>query len=176
MPALLLVVFVIVPLVELYAIIQVGSAIGVLPTIGLLLLSAVLGGWLVKREGVRVWRAFRLAVEQGRVPARETADGALVIFGGALLLTPGFVTDVLGLICVAPPTRAVMRKALLAFATSRVGVVRWFGMGAGAARGAEQVRKVRSRRMPAADRRPANVQDASLDPGPDTGRPRAPGG
>ncbi|HWL34560.1 MAG TPA: FxsA family protein [Frankiaceae bacterium] len=157
MPALLLVLFIVVPIVELWAIIQVGSWLGVLPTIGLLLLSAILGTWLVKREGAKVWRAFRGAIEAGRVPAKETADGVLVVFGGALLLTPGFVTDIVGLVCVAPPTRALLRKTLLGLATSRVGVFRWAGYGRAAASGTETVRKVRSRRVPAADRRPANV-------------------
>jgi UPF0716 protein FxsA len=164
MPALLLVLFVVMPLVELWAILRVGEWLGVLPTIGLLLLSAILGTWLVKREGAKVWRAFRGAIEAGRVPAKETADGALVILGGALLLTPGFVTDALGLLCVAPPTRALLRRTLLALATSRVGVFRWVGYGRAAASGTETVRKVRSRRVPAADRRPANVPPPSLPP------------
>ncbi|MDQ1712794.1 MAG: protein FxsA [Frankiaceae bacterium] len=150
MALFLVVAFVVMPLVELYVLIQVGHAIGVLPTIGLLLLVSFLGAWLVKREGVRTWQAFRLALREGRVPAKETADGALVILGGALLLAPGFVTDVLGAFCVLPPTRAVMRRLLTAVTVGRFAVV-------GHARdGAERVRKVRSRRMPADDRRPAN--------------------
>lgn len=162
MPAVLAVLFLVMPLVELYVILKVGSAIGVLPTIGLLLLASFLGAWLVRREGARAWAAFRLALDEGRVPARETADGALVILGGALLLTPGFVTDVFGLVCVAPPTRAIVRRSLLALASARVAPLRWFAMGQTGARTASRVQRVRSRRvrpedMPAADRRPANA-------------------
>ena len=154
MPAVLVVLFLVMPLVELYVLIQVGSTIGVAPTIGLLLVDSVVGAWLVKREGAKAWAAFRRATESGRVPARETADGALVIFGGALLLTPGFVTDVFGLLCVLPPTRAVVRRLLLRIVTSRFTV----GRRVSAARtGARRVRRVQSRREPAADRRPANV-------------------
>jgi UPF0716 protein FxsA len=122
-PLLLVVAFVVVPIVELYVIVQVGQQIGVLPTIGLLVLDSVLGAWLVRREGRRTWAAFRGALESSRVPAREVADGALVIFGGALLLTPGFTTDVLGLLCVVPPSRAVLRRVLLGLFTRRLGVV-----------------------------------------------------
>jgi UPF0716 protein FxsA len=146
----LLVAFVIMPLVELYVLIQVGHVIGVLPTLGLLVLVSFLGAWLVKREGAKTWRAFRLAMQEGRVPARETADGALVIIGGALLLAPGFVTDVLGALCVLPPTRALVRRLLVAVGGRRFAV---FGL---ARDGTERVRTVRSRRMPAPDRRPAN--------------------
>lgn len=156
MAAVLVLLFLVMPLVELYVILKVGAAIGVLPTIGLLLLDSFLGAWLVKREGAKAWAAFRRAIEDGRVPARETADGALVILGGALLLTPGFVTDVFGLVCVAPPTRALVRRAFLSLATSRVAPVRWFVVGRS---GADTVRRAqRSRsRTPAEDRRPANV-------------------
>jgi len=112
MPLLLLLAFLVVPLVELYVILQVGQLIGVLPTVALLLAMSVLGTWLVRREGGRTWRAFRDALGRGRPPAREVADGALVILGGALLLTPGFVTDVVGLLCILPPTRALLRRAL----------------------------------------------------------------
>jgi UPF0716 protein FxsA len=154
MGALLLLLFLVMPVVELYVVLQVGHAIGVLPTVGLLVLDSILGAWLVRREGAKAWAAFRRALDERRVPARETADGALVILGGALLLTPGFVTDVFGLLCVLPPTRALVRRFVLGLATSRVSVLRWAGMGRTGARRAQQVR---SRRVPASDRRPANV-------------------
>ncbi|MEO6712223.1 MAG: FxsA family protein, partial [Mycobacteriales bacterium] len=80
---------------------------------------SALGAWLLKREGMRAWTAFTTATGSGRLPAREVADGALVMFGGALLLTPGFLTDVIGLFCLLPPTRAVLRRSLLAFVTRR---------------------------------------------------------
>jgi len=110
MPALLVVALLVVPVVELYVLIQVGQAIGALPTVALLVVVSVLGAALLRREGARSWRAFRDATAGGRVPAREVADGALVLLAGALLLTPGFATDVVGLLLLVPPVRAVLRR------------------------------------------------------------------
>lgn len=110
---LLVVLFIIVPIVELFVIIQVGGAIGVLPTVGLLVLGSVLGSVLMRSQGRAAWRDFQAATASGRVPAREVLDGALVIFGGALLLTPGFATDALGLLLLLPPTRAIVRRMLV---------------------------------------------------------------
>lgn len=120
MPALLAVAFLVVPLLELYLLIQVGQVIGGWTTIAILLLVSVTGAFLVRREGARTWRAFRLATSTGRVPAKEVADGALVLLGGALLLTPGFVTDVVGLACLLPPSRAVLRRLLTSLVTRRL--------------------------------------------------------
>jgi UPF0716 protein FxsA len=109
---LLVLLFIVVPLVELYVIIQVGQAIGVWWTIALLLADSLLGAALMRSQGRAAWRRFQETVQAGRVPAREIADGVLIIFGGALLLTPGFVTDVFGLLFLLPPTRAVLRRVL----------------------------------------------------------------
>jgi UPF0716 protein FxsA len=122
-PLALLVLFVVVPAVEIYVLVQVGQAIGALPTVALLLADAALGTWLFKREGSRAWLALREAVEQHRVPGKEVADGALVVLGGALLITPGFVTDVLGVLCLLPPSRAVLRRLLARVVTARLLVV-----------------------------------------------------
>jgi len=113
MLAPLVLLFIVVPIAELYVIIQVGQEIGVLPTIGLLIADSVLGSMLMRSQGRAAWRNFNAAVAAGRVPAREVLDGALVIFGGALLLTPGFLTDLLGLLLLLPPTRAFFRGALV---------------------------------------------------------------
>jgi UPF0716 protein FxsA len=121
-PALLVLALVVVPLVEIYLLVQVGQVIGALPTIALLIAMSLLGGWLLRREGTKTWRAFRAATGSGRVPAREVADGALVIFGGALLLTPGFATDALGLALVLPPSRAVFRRLLTGLVAKRLGM------------------------------------------------------
>jgi UPF0716 protein FxsA len=121
-PALLVVALVVVPLVEIYLLVQVGQVLGALPTIGLLLAMSLLGAYLLRREGARTWAAFRRALASGRVPAKEVADGALVVFGGALLLTPGFATDVFGLVCVLPVTRAALRRVLTGFVARRLGV------------------------------------------------------
>jgi UPF0716 protein FxsA len=108
----LVLLFIAVPLAELAVIIQVGQAIGVWWTIGLLLADSILGSWLMRLQGRIAWRRFNEALQAGRVPGREVLDGALVIFGGALLLTPGFITDVLGLVLLLPPTRALVRRVL----------------------------------------------------------------
>lgn len=117
--------FVLAPLLELYVIIQVGHAIGALNTIGLLLLVSVVGAWLVKREGMSVWRRFQRQVQSGMVPGREIADGVMILFAGALLLTPGFVSDVLGIFLLLPPVRAAVRAELLRRAARRAGLVRY---------------------------------------------------
>src|SRR3954467_13025084 len=106
---LLLLLFIVVPIVELFVILQVGEAIGVLPTVALLIADSILGSVLMRSQGRAAWRRFNAALVEGRIPHREVLDGALVIFGGALLLTPGFVTDILGIVLLLPPTRALVR-------------------------------------------------------------------
>ena len=112
MPLVLLLLFVAVPAAEIYVLVQVGQAIGALPTVLLLVADALVGAWLSRREGRRAWRALQEAIAAHRVPAKEVADGALVVLGGAFLLTPGFLTDVIGVLCLFPPTRALLRRAL----------------------------------------------------------------
>jgi UPF0716 protein FxsA len=113
MPLLLVVVFIVVPIAEIYVLLQIGRAIGFLPTIALLILDSVLGSWLMRSQGRAAWLRFNRALAEGRVPGREVIDGVLIIFGGALLLTPGFLTDILGLVLLLPPTRAVVRQVLV---------------------------------------------------------------
>src|SRR5690349_9876175 len=107
MPLLLVALFILVPIAELAVIIQVGQAIGVWWTIALLDVDSVIGSLLMRSQGRLAWRRFNESVGAGRIPAREVADGVLVIFGGALLLTPGFLSDIFGLLFLLPPTRAV---------------------------------------------------------------------
>jgi len=121
-PLVLFLVFLVVPLLELAVIIQVGQQIGAAWTIVALVVVSVVGTWLVRREGVRAWSKFRSALQEGRPPTAEVVDGALVLFGGALLLTPGFLTDILGLTLIFPPTRAVVSRAIRARARARLGV------------------------------------------------------
>lgn len=120
----LLLIFIVVPIVELAVIIQVGQAIGVLNTIALLLLVSFVGSWLVKREGMAVWRRFRDQVDNGQVPGKEIADGVMILLAGALLISPGFVTDILGVLLLLPPVRAVVRAALLRRTADRARRVR----------------------------------------------------
>jgi UPF0716 protein FxsA len=110
--AALFVAFVVVPLVEIYVLIQVGQVIGAWWTILLLVLDSLLGSWVIKREGGRAWQALRTALQTGRMPARELADGALILVGGTLMLSPGFVTDAFGILLILPFTRPVARRLL----------------------------------------------------------------
>jgi UPF0716 protein FxsA len=107
------------PVIEIAVIIQVGQQIGVWWTVALLLVESALGAWLVRREGARAWRALNVGFQTGRLPTGELADAALVLIGGTLLLTPGFVTDVVGFFFVLPFTRPVARRALQAFMARR---------------------------------------------------------
>jgi UPF0716 protein FxsA len=108
---LLLIAFIGVPLLELWVIAQVAQRIDLLPTLAILLTVSVVGAWVVKREGRAAWDRFREALGQ-RIPAVEVVDGALVLVGGTLLLTPGFITDAVGLLLVIPPTRAVANRMI----------------------------------------------------------------
>ena len=114
MPLLaLLALFIVVPLAELYVILKVGDAIGVPWTILLLAADSILGSMLLRSQGRAVWRRFSQALAQGRMPHREVQDGVLVIFGGAFLITPGFITDVVGLLMLLPPTRPLVRRLVM---------------------------------------------------------------
>ena len=106
----LLALFIIVPLAELYVILKVGDAIGAPLTILLLAADSVLGSLLLRSQGRAVWRRFNETLAQGRMPQREIQDGVAVIFGGAFLITPGFITDIFGLLLLLPPTRAVILR------------------------------------------------------------------
>jgi UPF0716 protein FxsA len=110
MPLLaLLALFIVVPLAELYVILKVGDAIGALWTILLLAADSVLGSMLLRAQGRSAWRRFNETMAAGRVPHRELIDGVLIVFGGAFLITPGFLTDIVGLLLLLPPTRSVIR-------------------------------------------------------------------
>ena len=158
MVALVVAALIIVPLIEIFVIIQVGQLVGPWWTIALLVLSSVIGALMMKREGSRAWQRFNEALGRGRIPAKETADGGLVIFGGALLLTPGFVTDLAGLLMLLPGSRDLVRKFMVARAID-IGIG---GMGRPAAWGMRGARwgsrGYRSYRY-ARDRRPSRDYD-----------------
>jgi UPF0716 protein FxsA len=105
----LVLLFIVVPIVELYVIVQVGHVLGVFNTLALLVLISFLGAWLMKREGLNTWRRAQRQIETGVVPGRELVDGALIVLAGALLLAPGFVTDAVGLLLLLPPVRIAVR-------------------------------------------------------------------
>ncbi|MFC0042698.1 FxsA family protein [Actinomadura rayongensis] len=111
------------PVAEVLAVAGAAHLIGGWWTFALLLASAALGGWIVRRAGRRAWRALQDAARTGALPDREVGDAALVMTGGLLLLTPGFVTDVLGALVVLPWTRPLVRRAFLSWASRRAGAL-----------------------------------------------------
>jgi UPF0716 protein FxsA len=120
---LLVVLFIGLPALELWVLWQVGGELGVVPTLGILLAVSVLGAWMVRSEGWRAWTRLQRTLGEGRVPGKELIDGGLILVGGALLLTPGFVTDLIGLACVLGPTRAVLNAVVRRRLEARAGAV-----------------------------------------------------
>lgn len=162
---------IIVPIIELWVIVVVGSRIGILNTLALLILVSIAGAILLKREGVATWRKLQATMARGEVPTEEVTDGALILLGGALLLTPGFVTDIVGLLFVFPVTRAAIkvgaRKVLGAVALKRFG-----GAGAAASTGrVYNTRVTNARRRDAATKPPASIPSAPPRPSDEDGSP-----
>ena len=118
----LAVLFVVVPIAEIWLLIQLGQAVGPWWTILILLADGALGSWLVKREGGRAWAALSEALSSGRMPSKELADGALILVGGTLLVTPGFLSDLVGLFCILPLTRPLARGMLARMISRRLSV------------------------------------------------------
>ncbi len=108
----LLLVFTIVPLVELYVLLKVGGLIGVGYTMTLILLTGIAGAYLARTQGFDILRRIQTEMAQGRLPAEQLIDGAMVLAGGLLLLTPGFCTDLLGFTLLVPATRAGLKRFL----------------------------------------------------------------
>jgi UPF0716 protein FxsA len=109
----LIAIFILVPIAELYVILKVGEAIGAPATLAILIADSLLGAWLMRSQGRAVWQRFQATMAAGRLPHRELIDGVLVIFGGAFLITPGFLTDIVGVLLLAPPTRALFRRFIV---------------------------------------------------------------
>jgi len=123
MPLLaLILIFIVVPIAELYVILKVGDAIGIGWTLLLLVADSLLGSMLLRSQGRTVWGRFNATLAEGRMPHREVIDGVLVIFGGAFLITPGFITDIFGVLLLLPPTRAAIRRLVAARLGRRVAV------------------------------------------------------
>jgi UPF0716 protein FxsA len=162
---LLFFIFIVVPIAELFVIVQVADLIGVVETIGLLIVVSVLGTWLLKQQGVAAWRRLRTTLDQGRMPTDEISDGAMIMFGGALLLTPGFLTDILGLTLLFPPSRALVKRG------ARSSMRRWVGKRSGT-RGIYDARVVKIEReamqTPRSSSSPSERDPAALgDDSPD---------
>jgi UPF0716 protein FxsA len=113
MVALLVVLFVVMPILELAFFLQVANLVGFFPTLALVVAVSAAGGWLVKREGLGALRRAQAQLAEGSVPAAEVVNGGLIVLAGALMLAPGFLTDLLGLVLLVPPTRAIVRAILL---------------------------------------------------------------
>lgn len=120
--AILAVLFLVVPLAELYVIIQVGQSIGALNTIGVLILVSMVGAWLAKREGISVIRRIQQQLDRGQMPGNELVDGFLVLFAGAMLLTPGFLSDCLAILLLIPPVRVGFRRVVRNWFAKRVDI------------------------------------------------------
>ena len=163
MGLLLFVIFIVVPIVELYVIVQVADVIGVLETIALLIIVAILGSWLLKKQGVAAWSRLQAALASGRIPTDEISDGALIMFGGALLLTPGFVTDILGFFLLFPPTRAAVKA--MGRRTLRNRILKRTGTA-----GVYDARVIKVERNATSPTRPS---DPSSDPSPSGSHPAA---
>jgi len=149
-------------LLEVYVVVTVGEAIGVVPTILLMLLDAAIGSVLMRTQGRTVWRRFREDLAAGRLPTRHVLDGALVIAGGALLITPGFVTDLFGVLLLLPPTRAIVRRAIVRRITNRVGAAAAAGTSAafGAQRRVDETRRARGS---SATRGPDDIEGTAVE-------------
>lgn len=125
--------FIVVPIIEIWLLIQAGSVIGGWETFLLMILISMAGAALVRREGLGLLTRFQARLEVGQLPTRELVQGVLVAIAGALLLTPGFLTDGIGLVLLFPPTRAAIAALVLARSRRRAASTGWMGGPGGAA-------------------------------------------
>lgn len=146
MGPLLVLLLLVMPVVELAVIVQVAEQVGVLNTLALLIAVSIAGAWLLKQQGMATWRSLQAAMARGEMPTKEATDGALILLGGALLLTPGFVTDAVGLLLLVPPTRAVVKSAFRKLLGSLA--ARRFGAAGRAGKAVYSAKVTRVRRRP----------------------------
>lgn len=109
----LLLAFTVIPLIELYLLLQLAEATSAMTTFVVVILTGVIGSYLARREGIAAWRRFHGALNESRMPSREIQDGLMIVFAAALLLTPGLLTDALGFVMLAPVGRRLVRKHLI---------------------------------------------------------------
>ncbi len=115
----LFILFVVVPAFELYLLIQIGQVIGALETFGIILGTGLIGSWMAKTQGLSVWRNLNQRLSTGQIPGKELLDGVIILVSGAFLLTPGVLTDIVGLLGLLPVTRAIVRKSVLSYLSAR---------------------------------------------------------
>ena len=118
--ATLVLLFIVLPVVEIYLLVQLGQEIGAGWTLLIVLAGCAVGFWLVRHQGHRAWQALRQQIETGEMPARELTDRALVLVGGLFLIMPGLISDVLALALILPPSRALFRRLLMPYAAGQV--------------------------------------------------------
>lgn len=128
--------FVLVPIIEIAVLLNVSAAIGWLTTIAIVILTAILGTWMLRQQGLATLMKARQRMQSGQMPAQQMVEGMILLVGGALLLTPGFVTDTFGFACLLPPTRALMahylgRRARIGVSMAGSGVDPRAGQGSG---------------------------------------------
>ncbi len=107
-----LLLFIVMPIVEIAVLLNVGAVIGWIPTILIVILTAVIGTWMLRQQGLATMMSARARMQSGEMPAQEILEGMLLLVGGALLLTPGFVTDAVGFACLIPPSRKLIARYL----------------------------------------------------------------
>lgn len=131
---LFFVLFLLIPIIEIFFLIKVGEVIGAIPTIILVVLTAVIGAGLLRQQGLSTLARFQQNLSTGKLPAQEMVEGILLAVGGALLMTPGFVTDTMGFLCLVPFSRQWIAKAIMKRSTAKfsAGMSGGFGMGSGA--------------------------------------------
>jgi UPF0716 protein FxsA len=120
MAPLIFVLLLIVPIAELYVIIQVGDLIGIIPTLLILIAVSIAGTYYLRLEGTATWNRLQETLARGEMPTKEVSDGFMILLGGAFLLTPGFLTDIAGLLLLIPPTRAVIKRFFRTFVFARL--------------------------------------------------------
>lgn len=168
--AKLLVLFTVIPLLELYLLILLGNVIGFWPTVGIVLVTGMLGAWLAKREGLRVFRKWQSALAEGRMPEEGVLGGLLVLVGGVFLVAPGVMTDVCGLLLLIPPTRRAIANVVRAHFEQKiqqgtVRVVRFDQPGARAPRAQDGVIDVEGEIVEEEPRAGARFPRVSEEPG-----------
>jgi UPF0716 protein FxsA len=125
---LLIAAFIAIPIAEVWVVTSIGGLLGLWPTLALLVVSAVVGAWLTRREGAKAWNSLVNAFGTGQLPTGRLADAALVLVGGILLMLPGFLTDLLGLVMILPFTRPLIRRFLAFLLARRVAATGGAGM------------------------------------------------
>lgn len=116
----LFLIFTIIPVIELYLLIKIGSVIGALPTVSVILFTGALGAYMAKREGLQVIYELQATVNQGRIPGSQILHGILILVGAIALVTPGFLTDIIGFTLIFPTTRRFYLQFLLKFIAYKV--------------------------------------------------------